>query len=94
MQPRQIPTEGYNINSRQLLMMGTWLPETCLATSRREVEALHANRSSPPPCGHGKYQHKAITSRSRQLLMMGTWLPETCLATSRKEVEALAANRS
>ena len=31
-----------------------------------------------PPCSHGTYQHKAITSRSRQLLMMGTWLPETC----------------
>ena len=42
------------------------------------MDALPANRSRPPSCSHGTYQHEAITSRSRQLLMMGTWLPETC----------------
>ena len=34
------------------------------------MDALPANRSWQPPCSHGTYQHKAITSRSRQLLMM------------------------
>ena len=51
------------------------------------MDALPANRSWPPSCGHGTYQHKAITSRSRQLLMMGTWLPETCWATIRREIK-------
>jgi len=44
----------------------------------RPLDALPANRSLQPPCNHGTYQHKAITSRSRQFLMMGTWLPEIC----------------
>ena len=44
-------------------------------------------KSWPPSCSHGTYQHKAITSRSRQLLMMGTWLPETCWATIRREIK-------
>jgi hypothetical protein len=81
--------------SRQLLMMGTWLPETCWATISREIkyaanpsmDALPANRTWPPSCSHGTYQHEAITSRSRQLLMMGTWLPETFWATSRREIK-------
>ena len=51
------------------------------------MEALPANRTWPPSCSHGTYQHKAITSRSRQLLMMGTWLRETCLATIRREIK-------
>jgi len=42
------------------------------------MDALPTNRSCPPSCSHGTYQHKAITSRSRQLLMMGTRLPEKC----------------
>ena len=46
-----------------------------------------ANRTWPPSCSHGTYQHKAITSRSRLLLMMGTWLPETCRATIRREIK-------
>ena len=50
-------------------------------------DALPTNRTWPPPCRHGTYQHKAITSRSRQLLMMGTWLPETCWATIRREIK-------
>ena len=50
------------------------------------MDALPANRTWQPPCSHGTYQHKAITSRSRQLLMMGTWLPETCWATIRREI--------
>jgi len=49
------------------------------------MDALPANRSWPPSCSHGTYQHEAITSQSRQLLMMGTWLPETCWATNRRE---------
>ena len=73
--------------SRQLLMMGTWLPETCWATSRREVESLLANRSWPPSCSHVTYQHEAVILRSHQLLMMGTWLPETCWTTSRREIK-------
>ena len=51
------------------------------------MDALPANRSWQPPCSHGTYQHKAITSRSRQLRMMGTWLPETCWATIRREIK-------
>ena len=51
------------------------------------MDALPTNRTWPPPCSHGTYQHKAITSRSRQLLMMGTWLPETCWATIRREIK-------
>ena len=51
------------------------------------MDALPANRSRQPSCGHGTYQHEAITSRSRQLLMMSTWLPETCWATNRKEIK-------
>jgi hypothetical protein len=51
------------------------------------MDALLANRSWPPSCSHGTYQHEAIISRSRQLLMMGTWLPETCWATSRREIK-------
>ena len=51
------------------------------------MDALPANRTWPPSCSHGTYQHKAITSRSRQLLMMGTWLPETCWATIRRETK-------
>ena len=84
LQPRHIPTQSH---SRQLLMMGTWLPETCWGTSRKDVEAQPANRSWQPSCSLGTYQHKAITSRSRQLLMMGTWLPETCWATIRREIK-------
>ena len=30
--------EAITSRSRQLLMMGTWLPETCWATSRREIK--------------------------------------------------------
>ena len=30
--------EGITSRSRQLLMMGTWLPETCWATVRREIK--------------------------------------------------------
>ena len=75
-------------------MRGTWLPETCWATSRKEVEALDAKRSRQPSRSQGIYQHKAIKSRSRQILMKVTWLPETCWATSRKVLETLAANRS
>ena len=30
--------ETITSRSRQLLMMGTWLPETCWATSRREIK--------------------------------------------------------
>jgi hypothetical protein len=81
--------------TRQLLMMGTWLPETCWATIIREIkntkvtsmDALPTNRTWQPPCSHGTYQHKAITSRSRQLLMMGTRLPETCWTTIRREIK-------
>ena len=51
------------------------------------MDALPTNRTWPPSCSHGTYQHKAITSRSRQLLMMGTWLPETCWATIRREIK-------
>ena len=51
------------------------------------MDALPANRSWPPSCSHGIYQHEAITTRSRQLLMMSTWLPETCWATSRREIK-------
>ena len=51
----------------------------------RDMFALPTNRTWPPSCSHGTYQHKAITSRSRQFLMMGTWLPETCWATIRRE---------
>ena len=50
-------------------------------------QALPTNRTWPPPCSHGTYQHKAITLRSRQLLMMGTWLPETCWATIIREIK-------
>ena len=86
--------EAITSRSRQPLMMGTWLPETCWATIRKEIkntkcdssmDSLPANRTWQPPCSHGTYQHEAITSRSRQLLMMGTWLPETCWATIRRE---------
>ena len=40
LQPRHIPTQGYNTTSRscQLLMMGTRLPETCWASIRREIK--------------------------------------------------------
>ena len=51
------------------------------------MDALPTNRSWPPSCSHGTYQHKAITSRGRQLLMMGTWLPETCWSTIRREIK-------
>ena len=51
------------------------------------LDALPTNRTWPPSCSHGTYQHKAITSHSRQLLMMGTWLPETCWATIRREIK-------
>ena len=51
------------------------------------MDALPTNRTWPPSCSHGTYQHKAITSRSRQLLMMGTWLPETCWATIIREIK-------
>ena len=51
------------------------------------MDALTANQTWQPPCGHGTYQHEAITSRSRQLLMMGTWLPEKCWATNRRETK-------
>ena len=51
----------------------------------RPLDALPTNRTWPPSCSHGTYQHKAVTSRSRQLLMMGTWLPETCWAAIRRE---------
>ena len=88
--------EAITSRSRQLLMMGTWLPETCWATIRREIkntksdssmDALPANRTWQPSRSHSTCQHKAITSRSRQLLMMGTWLPETCWATIRREIK-------
>ena len=52
----------------------------------RTMDALPANRSWPPPCSLGTYQHKAITSRSCQLLIMGTWLLETCWGTIRIEI--------
>jgi len=74
--------------------MGTWSPETCWATSRREVDALTSNRSWQPSLSNGTYLHKAIILRSRQLLMLGTWLPETCWAISRREMEELPAKRS
>ena len=51
------------------------------------MDAPTTNRTWPPSCSHGTYQHEAITSRSRQLLMMGTWLPETCWATIRREIK-------
>jgi len=51
------------------------------------MDALPTNRTWPPSCSHGTYQHKAITSRSRQLLMMGTWLPEKCWETIRREIK-------
>ena len=79
--------------SRQLLMMGTWLPETCCATIWRQIRTIPSmdapptNRTWPHSCSHGTYQHEAIISRSRQLLMMGTWLPETCWATIRREIK-------
>ena len=50
-------------------------------------DALPANRTWPPSCSHGTYQHEAITSRSRQLLMMGIWLSETCWATIIREIK-------
>jgi hypothetical protein len=34
----QYQHEAITLRSRQLLMMGTWLPETCWATSRREIK--------------------------------------------------------
>jgi hypothetical protein len=58
-----------------------------LRATNLSMDALPTNRSLPPSCGHGTYQHKAITSRSRQLLTMGTWLPETCWVTSRREIK-------
>jgi len=84
--------EAVTSRSCQLLMMGTWLPETYGATIKREIkntksDALPANRSWQPSCSHGTYQHKAITSRSHQLLMMDTWLPETYGATIRREIK-------
>ena len=51
------------------------------------MDTLPTNQTCPPPCSHGTYQHKAITSRSCQLLMMGTWLPKTCRATIRREIK-------
>ena len=51
------------------------------------MDALPTNRTWPPSCSHGTYQHKAITPRSRQLLMMGTWLSETCWAAIRREIK-------
>jgi len=33
------------VRSRQLLMMGTWLPETCWATSRRELKLTKVTSS-------------------------------------------------
>jgi len=66
-----------------------WLQGGCqvrLAGSA-SMDALPTNWSWPPPCSHGTYQHKAITSRSRHLLIMGTWLPETCWATIRREIK-------
>ena len=90
--------EAITSRSRQLLMMGTWLPETCWATIRREIKNTKSDiycqlvlaaflQPRHIPTRHGTYQHGAITSRSRQLLMMGTWLPETCWATIRKEIK-------
>ena len=53
--------EAITSRSRQLLMMGTWLSETCWATIRREIK----NKNSwQPSRSHGTYQHEAITSRS------------------------------
>jgi hypothetical protein len=57
---------------------------TCCFAS---MDALPTNRSWPPTCSHGTYQHKAITSRSGHLLMMGTRLPETCWATIRRKIK-------
>ena len=66
-----------------------WLQEGCQdrLVSIASVDALTTNRTWPPSCSHGTYQHKAITSRSRQLLMMDTLLPETCWATIRREIK-------
>jgi len=65
-----------------ILYFSGWVRET-----NPSMDALPTNRTWPPSCSHGTYQHKAITSRSRQLLMMGTWLPETCWATIRREIK-------
>ena len=37
--------ETITSRSRQLLMMGTWLPETCWATSRREIKNIKVTSS-------------------------------------------------
>jgi hypothetical protein len=37
--------EAITSHSRQLLMMGTWLPETCWATSRREIKNTRVTSS-------------------------------------------------
>jgi len=89
--------ETITSRSRQLLMMGTWLPETCCCgwwwNHHPQQPSNHAQptHSETYLCNstycHSTYQHETIISRSRQLLMMGTWVPETCWATSRRQIK-------
>ena len=82
---------------RDVIALCWYVPWEC--ETNPSMEALPTNRTWPPSCSHGTYEHEAITSHSRQLLIMGTWLPETCWATIRREIkntksDALPANRS
>ena len=70
---------------RDVIALCWYVPWVC--ETNTSMEALYTNRTWPPSCSHGTYQHKAISSRSRQLLMMGTWLPETCWTTIRREIK-------
>ena len=91
---------SYTWNCTGLLVVNLWITRSPLhgvqqdtkglALQSRDwifMDALPTNRTWPPSCRHGTYQHMAITSRSRQLLMVGTWLPETCWATIRREIK-------
>ena len=59
-QPRHIATQGYNITQSSAPDDGHIIPETCWATSTREVEALPANRSWQTSRSHGIYQQNSI----------------------------------
>jgi hypothetical protein len=60
--------EAITSRSRQLLMMGTWLPETCSATSRREkrIQMWHLVGFSYPHC----YQYLNMAYALRHLVQI------------------------
>jgi len=77
-----------------ILKMGTWLPETCSATCKREMKDNTKVTSGwflihTVNCVLRFYLQNLsqVAQHVSDILKMGTWLPETCWATCKREIK-------